>query len=368
MNFYEGFDPPPRRGSSPLTWLAVALVGGIVGAGIFWGLSSHYGLPGRESAEPQPPVSTHLEITGGDAAAQAVEKAKPTVVGVNNYSYAYRGGQKVLMEQNSGSGVIISADGYIVTNQHVINRADEITVILSNAEILPAVLVGQDELTDLALLKVDRGNLPYLGLGDSSKLRVGETAIAIGNPLGYFQQTATGGMVSAVERQVNMSDSSYSYTYIQTDAAINPGNSGGPLINLKGEIIGINSAKIREVGVEGIGFAIPCNTVKRVISDFQDFGRVKRPQLGILVRDYARETGVMSDLGVYVSEVFDGSPARAGGLQEGDVIIGVGDRDVNYSAQLFDALLKYYPGDTVNLNVVRNDVAIMVSVELSEMK
>ncbi len=369
MDFYEEFDRPPRRGNPPLVLLLVGLLGGIVGAGIFWVLGGHYGFPNRQSPpEFPPPATTRLEIIGGDAAALVVEKAKPAVVGVNNYGYAYQGGQKVVREQGSGSGAIISADGYIVTNQHVINRGDEITVVLPSAEILTAELVGEDELTDLALLKVDRDMLPYLSLGDSSEIKVGETSIAIGNPLRYFQQTATGGIVSAVERQVNLSDSSYSYTYIQTDAAINPGNSGGPLVNLKGEIIGINSAKIKEVGVEGIGFAIPSNTVKRVVKDLKEYGRVKRPQLGILVRDFSMETRVLSDLGVYVAEVANGSPAQAGGLREGDVIVKVEDRQVNYSAQLFDALLKYYPGDKINLTVDRNGSTVTVAVELGEMR
>lgn len=368
MDFYEEFDHPPRRGSSPLTWLVAGLLGGIVGAGIFWFLSSYYGLPGREPAEFPPPAVNRLEITGGNAAALVVEKAKPAVVGVTNYIYLYQGGQRVVREQGSGSGAIISADGYIVTNQHVINQADEIAVFLPDHEILTAELVGEDELTDLALLKVDRDKLSYLNLGDSSKIKVGETSIAIGNPLKYFQQTVTAGVVSAVERQVSLLDSSYSYTYIQTDAAINSGNSGGPLVNLNGEIIGINSAKIKDVGVEGIGFAIPSNTVKRVVKDLREYGQVKRPQLGILVRDYALETRRVSDLGVYVAQVFSGSPAQAGGLQEDDVIVKVEDREVNYSAQLFDALLKYYPGDKINLTVVRNSTTATVTVELAEMK
>lgn len=274
----------------------------------------------------------------------------------------------MLQEQGSGSGAIISADGYIVTNQHVVNRADEIAVVLSNAEILTAELVGEDELTDLALLKVEREQLPSLALGDSSKTRVGETAIAIGNPLRYFQQTATGGIISAVERQVTFRDSNYSYTYIQTDAAINAGNSGGPLVNLEGEIIGINSAKIKDVGVEGIGFAIPSNTAKRVVKDLRDYGRVKRPQLGITVRDYALQTRMPSDLGVYVVEVFAGSPAEAGGLKEGDVIVKVEGREVNYSAQLFDSLLNYYPGERIDITVNRGGTPVTVTVELGDTK
>lgn len=369
MDYYEGYRDSPRPRGSYLPWLLTGVLGGIVGAALFWFLSGYYGLR-TEPGTPEfpPPVVNRVEISGGDAAALVVEKAKPAVVGVNNYLYLYRGGQKMLQEQGSGSGAIISADGYIVTNQHVVNRADEIAVVLSNAEILTAELVGEDELTDLALLKVEREQLPSLALGDSSKTRVGETAIAIGNPLRYFQQTATGGIISAVERQVTFRDSNYSYTYIQTDAAINAGNSGGPLVNLEGEIIGINSAKIKDVGVEGIGFAIPSNTAKRVVKDLRDYGRVKRPQLGITVRDYALQTRMPSDLGVYVVEVFAGSPAEAGGLKEGDVIVKVEGREVNYSAQLFDSLLNYYPGERIDITVNRGGTPVTVTVELGDTK
>ncbi|HHX87260.1 MAG TPA: PDZ domain-containing protein [Firmicutes bacterium] len=368
MDFYDEFDQPPRRGSSAVTCLLAGLLGGIVGAALFWLLSGYYFPPVQEPAEFSPSPTNRLEITGGNAAALVVEKAKPAVVGVTNYVNVYQGGQKVVRERGSGSGAIISADGYIVTNQHVIDQADEIAVFLPNAEILTAELVGEDALTDLALLKIDRDELSYLSLGDSTRIKVGETSIAIGNPLKYFQQTVTVGVVSAVERQVSLIDSSYSYTYIQTDAAINAGNSGGPLVNLGGEIIGINSAKIKDVGVEGIGFAIPSNTVKRVVKDLREYGRVKRPQLGILVRDLAQQTQIVSDLGVYVDQVVSGSPAQAGGLQEGDVIIKVEDQEVNYSAQLFDALLKYYPGDKINLSVLRNGTPDLITVELAEMK
>ena len=367
MDFYQDFDNYPRRRGSFFSWLAAALLGGVVGAALFWFLGGYLG-PGREPEEYPPPTVNRLEITGSDATAMVVEKAKPAVVGVNNYIYLSQGGQRVVRERGSGSGVIISANGYIVTNQHVIDRADEIAILLPDAEILPAQLVGEDERTDLALLKVDRDRLDHLSLGDSSTIKVGETSIAIGNPLGYFQQTATGGIVSAVGRQVSLTDSSYAYTYIQTDAAINPGNSGGPLVNLKGEIIGINSAKIRDVGVEGIGFAIPSNTVKRVVKDLREYGHVRRPQIGVGVRDYAQESGMVSNLGVYIVKVEGESPAAAGGLLEGDVIVKVGDREVSYSAQLNDALLGYYPGDRVDITLVRNGSTLTVKITLGEMK
>ena len=160
-------------------------------------------------------------------------------------------------------GVIIDAQGHIVTNQHVINGAEKIEVVFCDGRTVDAQLVGEDVLTDLAVVKIDPGNneIKHAALSDSDKVHIGETAIAIGNPLGLaFQQTVTAGVVSAVGRQVPIPQSQYRYTYIQTDAAINEGNSGGPLINLAGDIIGINSAKIKDTGIEGMGFAIPSNT------------------------------------------------------------------------------------------------------------
>lgn len=370
-----GFKERPRRGF-PVGTILAGFGGVILGALLVYYLFTVLVLPGWEKsglppaapapapADPGPPViNADLETP----VVVAVEKASPVVVGVTNYVHTTRFGQRVLFERGSGSGVIISADGYIVTNQHVIDGAQVIEVALSNGRILQAALQGEDFWTDLALLKIEEKNLPYLVPGDSARVRVGETAIAIGNPLKYFKRTVTSGVISAVERQVDFVESNYSYTYLQTDAAINAGNSGGPLINLRGEIIGINSAKIKEVGVEGIGFAIPSNTVRRVVDDLKQFGRFKRPYLGIKVIDLSRQTGIASDQGIFVAEVEEEGPAAAGGLRAEDVIIAVGENSVDYSARLNDTLLDYYPGDTVTLTVDRDESPISLEIVLGEM-
>jgi len=181
-------------------------------------------------------------------------------------------------------------------------------VVTSDSRSFEATVVGEDRLTDLALLKIEQSGLTSIVLGNSEDVRVGETVLAAGNPLGYLKHTVTRGIVSALEREVRAAQSQYAYTYIQTDAVINPGNSGGPLVNLRGEVVGINSAKIS--GAEGIGLAIPANTVKRVTSDLKKDGRVRRPQLGILIQNLSAYTGDPTDQGVYISKVDSGSPRR----------------------------------------------------------
>jgi len=224
-------------------------------------------------------------------------------------------------------------------------------VVTSDSRSFEATVVGEDRLTDLALLKIEQSGLTSIVLGNSEDVRVGETVLAAGNPLGYLKHTVTRGIVSALEREVRAAQSQYAYTYIQTDAVINPGNSGGPLVNLRGEVVGINSAKIS--GAEGIGLAIPANTVKRVTSDLKKDGRVRRPQLGILIQNLSAYTGDPTDQGVYISKVDSGSSAAKGGLKAGDVITAVGKKEVRYIAQLFDALLSYYPGDKIELTIER---------------
>ncbi|NLA10926.1 MAG: PDZ domain-containing protein [Firmicutes bacterium] len=309
---------------------------------------------GEAPAELPPPHEEDLAVV------EVVSRVMPAVVAVNSYVPGSYFGRSVLMQSGSGSGVIIAEDGYIITNQHVIDGAEQIIVLTADSRSFEATVVGEDQLTDLALLKIEEKALPHASLGDSGTVRAGETVLAAGNPLGFLKHTVTRGIVSALEREVRASQSQYAYTYIQTDAVINRGNSGGPLVNLRGEVVGINSAKISEA--EGIGLAIPSNTVKRVADDLREDGRVRRPQMGILIQNLSAHTGDSTDQGVHISEVNPGSPAVAGGLQVGDVIVAVGSREVRYIAQLFDALLSYYPGDTVELTVMRNGRSRTVTV------
>lgn len=313
--------------------------------------------PSSAEEEPAELPQPHEEDL---AVVEVVSRAMPAVVAVNCYMPGSYLGRSVLVQSGSGSGAIITEDGYIVTNQHVIDGAEQIVVLTADSRSFEATVVGEDSLTDLALLKIEEKALPHISLGDSDKVRAGETVLAAGNPLGFLKHTVTRGIVSALEREVRASQSQYAYTYIQTDAVINHGNSGGPLINLHGEVVGINSAKISEA--EGIGLAIPSNTVKRVAHDLQKDGRVRRPQMGIFIQNLSAHTGDSTDQGVHISEVNPGSPAVEGGLKAGDVIVAVGKKEIRYVAQLFDALLGYYPGDTVELTILRNGRSRTVTV------
>lgn len=373
MDYEDGYRSAfPHRRTAPAWTLFVAGLGGVlIGALlVYLVLVGGERLPGGDDPlkvpppageeEPSPPPPHEDDL----AVVDVVDRVMPAVVAVNCYVPGSYFGRNVYVEKGSGSGAIISKDGYIVTNQHVIDGAAQIVVVTSDWRSFEAAVVGEDALTDLALLKIEEGDLPSVPLGNSSSLRVGETVLAAGNPLGYLKHTVTRGIISALDREVRASQSQYAYTYIQTDAGINPGNSGGPLINLGGEVIGINSAKIS--GAEGIGLAIPIDTVKRVTDDLKKEGRVRRPQLGILIQNLSAYTGDSADQGIHISEVNPGSPAAAAGLKAGDVITAVARKEVRYSAQLFDALLGYYPGDEIELTILRNSRSRTVTVVTGE--
>jgi len=298
----------------------------------------------------------------------AVERVASAVVGVSNYRDTPSPQGYSRREQGTGSGVVVEPGGIIITNHHVITGADTVKVIFQDHEVIEAEVIGKDPETDLAVLEIETDrNLDYAKFTDEERLFPGETAIAIGNPLGLaFQQTVTVGVVSATERQVRIPGSEYNYTFLQTDAAINEGNSGGPLVNIRGEIIGINSAKVLDPRVEGIGFAIPGTTVERVTRDIMDHGYVVRPHLGVLIMDYSEVTGIATESGVYVEEVEPGSPADEAGIRSGDVIVKLSGKEINYYAQLFDALLNYYPGDNVDISVMRDDAKETFHVTLGE--
>lgn len=373
MDFEEGYrSRSSARRMAPAWMLFVIGLGGVlIGALLVYVVVTGGGrLPGGGELLEKPPADEGVEPAPSPphqddlAVVDVVERVMPGVVAVSCYVPGSYLGRSVLVEKGSGSGVIISRDGYIVTNQHVIDGAAQIVVVTSDWRSFEATVVGEDRLTDLALLQIEEGELSPVGLGSSRALRVGETVLAAGNPLGYLKHTVTRGIISALEREVRASQSQYAYTYIQTDAGINPGNSGGPLVNLRGEVIGINSAKIS--GAEGIGLAIPIDTVKRVADDLKKDGRVRRPQLGILIQNLSAYTGDSTDQGVHISEVTPGSPAAAGGLRAGDVITAVARKEVRYSAQLFDALLNYYPGDEIELTVLRGERSRTVTVVTGE--
>jgi serine protease Do len=270
-------------------------------------------------------------------------------------------------EESGGSGFIISADGLVVTNVHVVEGADKVTVKIGDRE-YPAEVKGKDSATDLALLKIDAGHdLPYLALGDSEKLRSGDWVMAVGDPLG-LENTVTTGVVSAKGRAIGLSRDTSFENYIQTDAAINFGNSGGPLLNLAGEVVGINAA-IR-YGAENIGFAIPVNVLKGVLPQLRDTGKVRRGYLGVSIgnvdHDTAEAFGLDRAEGALVNSVLEGEPAEKAGVQHGDIILTVDGRPVKTTRDLIDYVSAQAPDATVKLGILRGDDRIEKAVKLTE--
>lgn len=315
---------------------------------------------------------------------EIVDKVGPAVVGIINkatltkyddiYDYFFggqygsQGGQQQEVEQSSGSGVIISADGYIVTNNHVVEGANELVVILNTGDEYTAKLVGKDANTDLAVLKIDATELSYAKMGDSSALRVGDTAIAIGNPLGQeFAGTTTQGIISGLNRSVTVDNKQL--TLIQTDAAINPGNSGGALVNAYGELIGINTAKISSSSLEGLGFAIPIDEAKPIITDLIDSGYVTgRPVIGIAGRAVTEKDAKAYNLkvGVYVSSMTANSPAYMAGIKIGDIVVECNGTKVETVDDINKIKNKHAPGDEIALKVYRQGSYKNIVVVLGE--
>ncbi len=276
-----------------------------------------------------------------------------------------RGGLLTLQRGSRGSGFILTDDGFIVTNEHVIRKASFIRVRLADRTRLPAKIIGIDRRTDLALLKVEAGRrLPAVTLGDSDALKVGEWVLAIGNPFG-LGHTVTAGIVSAKGRVIGAGPYD---DFIQTDASINPGNSGGPLFNLKGEVIGVNTAIRR--GSQGIGFAIPLKLVKRVVEDLKVHRRVVRAFLGVRVQAVsvavARTFGLKKAEGALVSEVVDRSPAQEGGLRRGDVILAFGEKPVRETHDLPRMVADARVGQKVRIRIFRKRAEVTLSVVLGE--
>ena len=299
----------------------------------------------------------------------------PSVVGVINktkvqpqryydpfsgrYYYSADENTDEMVEQGSGSGIIISTDGYIVTNQHVIDGAQEVSIILNTGDEITAQIIGQDVKTDLAVLKIDTDKtLTAAVLGDSTSVQVGELAVAIGNPMGQeFSGSVTAGIISAVNRTMTIENRTYNL--LQTDAAINSGNSGGALINQYGEVIGINSVKLSESGVEGMGFAIAISEAKPIIDDLMSNGYVTgRPLVGISVQETKH--------GLFVASVQENSGAADAGLQEGDLIISVDGQKVSSTTEINDLRDQKKPGDTMVFRVLRDGEQIDANVVLTE--
>jgi serine protease Do len=268
-----------------------------------------------------------------------------------------------------GTGVVVSSDGYILTNSHVVQAADEVTITTSDKRQLRAKIVGIDEATDVAVLKVEAGDLRPATLGDSSSLQVGEWALAIGSPFG-LEQTVTAGIISAVGR-ANVGITDYE-DFIQTDAAINPGNSGGPLVNLRGEVIGINTAiASRSGGYQGIGFAIPSNMARHVMDSIIEHGSVTRGYLGALIQDLsddlAQSFNFDSKDGVLIGDVVDDGPAANAGLREGDIVTRFDGKEVTSSSQLRNAVAATNPETKVPIEYYRDGKAKTVTVTVGKL-
>lgn len=367
-----------KKKGHALKYISFALVGAVLGSLLSTGILLGFG---KTHPGGQPQVSYYSNEAADENNASTIsnkgrtkladedvaEKVGPAVVGIINSANFFQ--QDV--EQGSGSGIIINADGYIVTNNHVIENASSLKVILNNSEEYAAKVIGTDPQTDLAVLKIEAGKeLPYATFGDSADLKAGETAIAIGNPLGTeFAGTVTKGVISALNRSVTVEGKQL--TLIQTDAAINPGNSGGALVNSYGEVIGINTVKISSGDVEGLGFAIPINEAKPIIQDLMEDGYVKgRPVIGLsgreMTQEMARTYGYVT--GVYVVEVTPFSGAERAGIKSGDVITKVEDQEVKTVEDINNIRDSHQVGDKLKFEIDRRGQKLTVEVELGEDK
>ena len=272
---------------------------------------------------------------------------------------------------STGSGFIISDDGYVVTNHHVVEGATDVTVTLSTGDEYTAKVIGSDSLNDVALLKVEATGLPAVKLGSSDKLAIGDMVCAIGNPLGSLTATLTVGYVSGKDRQVTTDNSTINM--IQTDAAINSGNSGGPLFNMYGEVVGITSAKYSGTtssgaSIEGISFAIPIDDVMSIIDDLQEYGYVTGAYLGVTVTDTDAAAAKLYGMptGAYVNSVEDGGAADRAGVQPKDIIIGLGDTDISNRTELTRVLRRFKAGDTTTITVIRSGERMTMDITLDE--
>jgi len=335
-------------------------------------------------------TSSHLALESfSDSIADIAEKVGPAVVNIDTVKMVKQGStfsnddpifrhffgeqfrefSRTVPQKGTGSGFIINKEGYILTNEHVVHKADKIKVTLADGRKFDGKVVGSDETSDMAIVKIKEDDLPIVALGNSEDLRVGEIVVAIGNPYG-LQQTVTMGVVSAKGRSIPAGIEGHVYrNFIQTDAAINPGNSGGPLLNIKGEVVGINTAIIPYA--QGIGFAIPINIAKRNIDDLINLGKVRRSWLGVYIQEVTPEIAEQFEItearGVLVGDVIEESPAEKSGIKRGDIIVKVNDEEVNSPEELQDKIRSIDIGKKANIEIVRNDKEMNFVVKIGEM-
>lgn len=371
---------PPKKPKKnhPVLLRVLACVGVVVlgfGSGLGGAIvASRTGLAGNQvvvqQVQREPSDATNTDSTDGTAMSvkQIASVVSPSVVAITTEqmsgSQTWFGGYYV--QSGAGSGVIISQDGYILTCAHVVSGATSVKVQLDNGETYDATIVGSDTTSDIAVIKIEATGLTPAVIGDSDALAVGETVVAVGNPLGTLSNSVTDGIISALNREVTVEDNDM--TLLQTDASISPGNSGGGLFNANGELIGVVNAKSSYSEAEGIGFAIPINTAMEIAQELIQNGSVARPALGVKIYDVtdaatAQQLGVTST-GVYVVEVTAGGGAEAAGVQAGDRIIAVDDTAVSSTGSIKSYLADKNVGDTVNLQVEREGKVLTLAVTL----
>ncbi|MCG3167211.1 MAG: hypothetical protein POELPBGB_02997 [Bacteroidia bacterium] len=363
-----------------LSLFVAAIAGGFASLSIFNYVNpqqtAYYSGAGVQHAKP-----VNFAVTPPEVGIDFTTAAEQSVHGVvhvqsmyqqemNNYFDFYdpfrdffrgHGGQqpKYQPQVASGSGVIISDDGYIVTNNHVVEDAEQVEITLNDNKKYKAKVIGTDPTTDLALLKVDAQGLPFVTYGNSDDLKVGEWVLAVGNPFN-LTSTVTAGIVSAKGRNINILQEQFAIeSFIQTDAAVNPGNSGGALVNSRGELVGINTAIASQTGsYSGYSFAIPVNIARKVVDDLMEFGEVQRAFIGVSIRDIdaqlADEKNISVQKGVYVNGLTEGGAAAEAGIVEGDIITHIGDHASDNVPQLQEMVARYRPGDKIPVTVLRD--------------
>ena len=346
-------------------------IGGVVGANI---AADNLKSSLVSSTEDEEEGRGRLELVGNNQEISPVvaiaEKVTPSVVGVKTFgtAYTYWGQRIPNQELGSGSGIIYSKDGYIITNYHVIEDATSVMITLSDGTEYDARIIGSDSSSDLAVLKVEAEKLPAADFGDSSALQIGELVVAIGNPLGY-ENTVTDGIVSGLNRQ--LTDYIDSATLIQTNATINSGNSGGALVNSRGEVVGINSAKLVASNAEGMGFALSINEVKPIVEEIISKGHVSRPYLGVSINSQYQvdaDTAARYEIpmGIQIAEVAINGPADRAGLQAGDIIYKVNDTLIQSFDDLSEIIDDSKVGDKLRILAERNGQKIVADVTLGE--
>ncbi len=371
----------------------MAALGGVFAVGV-----SHYFTNQQKSEQisqvNNPQISSTYKLTNysgnGSAFADftlAAEKSLSSVVHikttseqVNNLAYdpfaelffGHQKRQQNFVQQGSGSGVIISEDGYIVTNNHVVSGSDKIEVVLNDKRTYEAELIGTDASTDIALIRIKEKGLTFLNYGNSDAVKVGEWALAVGNPFN-LNSTVTAGIISAKGRNNILNTTNRPIeSFIQTDAVVNPGNSGGALVNTDGELIGINTAIATNNGVfQGYSFAVPVNIVKKIVSDLVEFGTVQRAYIGVSIQDidskFASENNLKQLNGIYVNGLSDGGSAKDAGVKEGDIITKIQDIPVSSVSALQEQISRYRPGDKVDVAINRDGRELNIPVVLKSL-